>query len=144
MPFEQPPVSVELVSVADGLRFDGHSGAFTVPFDSARDPAAMQAPNPVQMLMLALGACTAMDVICILRKKRLAVSGYAVEVSGTRRDEHPKIFTRVEILHRVRGRGVPAEVVEEAARLSHERYCTVNGQIAGTVRVTTRVEVIED
>ena len=133
-------LSLELDSVAGtGLRFTGHSGALTVPFDSG--PEA-QAVNPVRMLLLSLGACTAMDVISILRKKRQAVTGYEIRLHGERRAEHPRIFLRIEVVHRVRGHGVSAAAVEEAVQLSVTKYCSVSGQIAPTAAITHRVEVI--
>ena len=75
-------VSLELESLeGTGLRFLGHSGALTVPFDSGRD---VQAINPVRMLLLSLGACTGMDVISILRKKRMVVTAYTIALRGER------------------------------------------------------------
>jgi putative redox protein len=144
MPFQAAPVTLELRSFPEGMHFCGHIGEFTVPMDSSKAPQAARGPTPVQLLMMALGGCTAMDVISILRKKRLAVSAYEVTVSGERRDEHPKVFTRMEVVHRVRGRGIPRAAVEEAVRLSHDRYCTVHGQIAGTAVVVNRIEIVEE
>ena len=133
-------LSLELDSVeGTGLRFTGHSGALTVPFDSSPQPVAV---NPARMLLLSLGACTGMDVISILRKKRQAVTGYEIRLHGVRRAEHPRIYLTIEVLHRVRGHDVSAAAVEEAVQLSATKYCTVSGQIAPTVAITHRVEVI--
>jgi putative redox protein len=134
-------VSLELEAIDSGLRFAGHSGSFDLTIDSG--PGAV-APNPVRLLMLALGACTGMDVISILRKKRLTVTGYSIAVSGERRAEHPRTFTSLEVIHRVRGPGVPAAAVEEAVRLSATRYCTVNAQIGNSATITHRVEMVAD
>ena len=134
-------VSLELESIDTGLRFAGHSNSFDLVVDSG--PGAV-APNPVRLLMLALGACTGMDVISILRKKRLTVTGYSIGVSGQRRAEHPRTFTNLEVVHRVRGRDVTAAAVEEAVRLSATRYCTVTAQIGNSATITHRVEVVAD
>ncbi len=144
MPFAAAPVNLTLASVAEGLHFVGRVGRCEIPLDSSKAPAVPQGPTPVQLLMMALGGCTGMDVISILRKKRLSVSGYEIEVSGERRDEHPKIFLRMQVLHRLRGRGLSREVVEEAVTLSQERYCTVSGQIGMTAQITHRIEIVED
>lgn len=144
MPFAAAPVTVTLESVPEGLHFEGRSGAFEIPLDSSRAPAVPRGPTPVQLMMMALGGCTGMDVISILRKKRLDVTGYTVEVSGERRDEHPKIFLHMQVLHRLRGRGLMRAVVEEAVTLSHEKYCTVSGQIGATARISHAIEIVEE
>jgi putative redox protein len=130
---------VTLRSIEDGLRFDGSVGGFTVPLDSGPDATA---PSPIQTLLIALAGCTAMDVIEILRKKRLEVTAYEVSVSGERRAEHPRVFTGFEIHHRVRGRDIPLRAVEEAARLSDTKYCAVHAMLEPTVPITTTIEVL--
>jgi len=141
-PAVRPPeqVRLELETVeGEGLRFAGHSGDFTVTLDSG--PGAV-APNPVRMLMLALGSCTGMDVISILRKKRQAVTGYEIVVTGQRRAEHPRYFLTLELTHRLRGRDLSRAAAEEAVRLSATKYCTVSAQISGTATITNRVEIL--
>jgi putative redox protein len=102
------------------------------------------APSPVDALLAAVGACTGMDVISILRKKRLDVTAYAIELDGTRRDEHPRAFTRIEIVHRVRGRNIPPAAVVEAVRLSETRYCSVHATLSPGVALSSRVVVEEE
>ncbi|HVP15302.1 MAG TPA: OsmC family protein [Terriglobales bacterium] len=135
--------SLELESVeGGGLRFAGEVGGHRLGFDSG--PGAASA-NPVQTVLAALGACTAMDVISILRKKRQHVTGYRVEVNGERRmDEHPKIYTHIEIVHRVWGRDVSPEAVADAVHLSDTKYCSVHAMLEGTVEITSRFEVFND
>ena len=133
-------VTLELESLADaGLKFTGHSGSFTVPFDSG---AGATAVNPVRMLLLSLGACTGMDVISILRKQRQVVTGYEIVLRGERRAEHPRIFQTIEVVHRLKGRDLSAAAIEEAVRLSAAKYCTVSGQIGPTAAITHRVEIV--
>jgi putative redox protein len=131
--------SVSLRSVDAGLRFDGGVAGFTVPLDSGPGAAA---PSPIQILLVSLAGCTAMDVIVILRKKRLRVTAYEVTVSGERRDEHPRVFTRLEIRHRVTGHALPRAAVEDAVRLSDTKYCAVHAMIEASVPITSVVEVL--
>jgi putative redox protein len=99
----------------------------------------------VQALQAALGGCTAMDVISILRKKRQPVTGYEVEVVAERRlDQHPRIFTRIEIIHRVRGRGINPAAVAEAIELSDTRYCVVHAMLEPAVAISSRFEITEE
>ena len=147
-PAEPPPsvtrtAAVTLDDVAgDGLRFVARIGAVRVVLDNGPDA---QGPTPMDALLGVLGACTAMDVISILRKKRQAVTGYEVLVSGERRmGEHPRVYTRIEIVHRVRGRGVSPAAVEEAVRLSDTRYCPVHAMLEPAVTITSRYEIDEE
>ena len=123
-----------------GLRFEARLGRHTVVFDSGPES---EAASPVLHLLGSIAACGAMDVISILRKKRLEVTGYDVEVTGERSESHPKRFTAVTIVHRVAGRGVPLEALEEAVRLSATRYCSVRATLDPAMPVTDRCEVVE-
>jgi putative redox protein len=104
----------------------------------------MVAPSPVEMLLVALGGCHAMDVIAILRKRRQRVTGYEVEVAGERRDAHPRAFTRIEILHRLRGRDLSPRAIEDAIHLSHTKYCSVQASLDPGIVVTNRYEVVAE
>jgi putative redox protein len=123
------------------MRFAARTGEHSFLFDSG---AEAEGPSPMQAVMAALGGCTAMDVISILRKKRQAVTGYTVEVIGERRtDQHPKIFTRLEVVHRVRGHGLSEAALSEAIRLSDTKYCSVHAMLEGAVEIRSRYEIEE-
>ena len=134
-------VSLELETlVGAGLRFRGSSGPHSLLIDSGEGAVAA---NPVHLLMLAVGACTGMDVISILRRKRQAVTRYEIEVNGERRKDHPRAFTHLEVVHKLRGQGLSRAAAEEAVRLSSEKYCSVSATVAGVAKVTNRVEIVE-
>ena len=124
------------------LRFGVRVGGQSFLLDTG--PEA-EGPSPLQAVQAALGGCTAMDVISILRKKRQPVTGYEVEVLAERRlDAHPRIFTRLEVIHRVRGRGISPAAVAEAVELSDTKYCAVHAMLAHAVAITSRYEIIEE
>jgi putative redox protein len=124
------------------MRFGVRVGEQTFQLDTG--PEA-EGPSPMQVVPAALGGCTAMDVISILRKKRQPVTGYEVEVVAERRmDQHPRIFTRMEIIHKVRGRGVNPVAVAEAIHLSDTKYCGVHAMLEHGVAITSRYEIIEE
>lgn len=123
---------------ASGLGFAVETGSVKWRMDSG--PAVLD-PSPVQALLAAAGACSAMDVIDILRKKRQAVTGYEIEVEGDRREEYPRAFTHLRIVHKFRGRGLSEKAVEEAVRLSEDKYCTVIASLRPTVIVSSRFEI---
>ncbi len=79
---------------------------------------------------MALAACTAMDVISILRKKRQAVTGYEIRVEGTQMRERPHAFTRFDVVHVVDGTGVDPEAVRRSVELSATKYCSVGSTLA--------------
>jgi putative redox protein len=132
-----------LVTVeGEGLRFSASAGSgHPTVVDSG---AGMTAPSPVEMLLVALAGCTAMDVISILRKKREQVSAYEVEIRGDRRTEHPKSFTHIEIVHRFTGRDLGPEAIAHAIDLSHSRYCSVQASLNPAIEVTNRFEIVAE
>ncbi len=101
------------------------------------------APTPVEMLLVAVAACTAADVISILLKKRQDVTDYNVEIEGTRADDHPRKFIKFHINHIVHGRGVSAKAVEDAIELSDTKYCSVAATVRPTAEITTSYEIID-
>ena len=128
--------TVEAPGERFSVRFE--SGA-QVPVDDTSTP---EAASPVQMVLVALGGCSAIDVLQILRKKRQVVLGYEVVVEGERRTEHPRIFTRIDMLHRVRGRNLNPTAIADAIRLSDTKYCSVHAMLEGKAHITSRFEVI--
>src|SRR6266478_6935619 len=94
-----------------GITPSGHALAL----DAKHDRAA--APTPIELLLVALGSCTAVDVISILQKKREQVKDYRVEVRGERRDEHPRSYKRLEVRHILRGNNISERSVAQAIEL---------------------------
>ena len=107
------------------------------------DPERNSAPTPMELLLVALGSCTAVDVISILRKKRQEVTGYRVEVRGERRQEHPRSFKRMEVHHIVTGRNVSEQSVAQAIELSEQKYCSVAATLRPTAAIVSSYEIIE-
>jgi len=120
-----------------GITPSGHS--LTLDTDSSRSVA----PSPTELLLLAAGACTATDVAGILAKKRQHVTHYVVEVSGVRRDEHPRKFTSMKVHHVVTGRNLSSRAVAQAIELSDTKYCSVAASLRPGVEIQTSFEIIE-
>lgn len=116
-----------------------HGNAVTIDTNSERHSA----PTPMELLLIAVGGCTAVDVADILRKKRQEVSDYKIEVTGERRDDHPRSFSKINVHHIVYGRNVSAQAVERAVQLSDEKYCSVAATVRPTATITTSFEIIE-
>jgi len=105
---------------------DGHSG-----------------PKPIELALLALGGCTAFDVISILRKKRQKVTGYEIELRADQNPGPPAYFTRVEIKHRLHGK-IDPEAVKAAIHLSETKYCSVGAMISKTAKIDTTFEILPE
>jgi putative redox protein len=121
-----------------GVSPSGH--AQVVETNSTRNSAA----TPMELLLIALGACTGVDVISILKKKRQPVTDYRIEVSGARRDDHPRSYTRMFVKHIVHGRGVSERAVAQAVELSESKYCSVAATLRGSAEIVTSYEIIDE
>ena len=102
------------------------------------------APSPMELLLVALGSCTAVDVVSILRKKREQVTDYRVEVRGERRDEHPRSYKRMEVHHIVTGRNISERSVAQAIELSEQKYCSVAATLRPTAEIVSTFKIIEE
>lgn len=121
-----------------GISPSGHAQALDTNHERA------SAATPVELLLIALGSCTAVDVISIMRKKREQVTDYRVEVKGFRRDEHPRKFTRMEVRHIVRGRRISERALAQAIELSETKYCSVAETLRPTVEIVSSYEIVEE
>ncbi|HEX6711009.1 MAG TPA: OsmC family protein [Rubrobacter sp.] len=133
------------VSLAEGMHFLGEVDGFRVDLDADEGVGGRDAgASPMHMLLLSLAGCTAMDVASILRKKREQVTGLSVEVQGKQRAEHPKVYESIEVLYRVRGRGVDPKAVDRAIELSQTTYCPVIAMLGETAEIIISCEIEEE
>lgn len=133
------------VQLTEGMAFlaTADSGQQVLMDDAADGGGPGQGPTPMELLLMALGGCTAMDVISILRKMRQDVTDYRVEVRGERAETYPKVYTALEVVHVVTGRGVSRERAQHAIDLSAETYCSVSAMLGASATVTHRLELVE-
>lgn len=128
--------------VADDLFVGTTPGGRAIVLDTNSQRSS--APSPVELLLVALGSCTATDVASILKKKRQHVTSYVVEVSGERRAEFPRKFTSMKVHHIVTGRNIAANAVAHAVELSETKYCSVAATLKPQVEIQTTFEIIEE
>jgi putative redox protein len=103
-------------------------------------------PTPTQAMLASVAACSAMDVLSILRKKKVNVTGYRVEVEGDRaapEGQYPRPFSKLRVRHIVSGENVDPAAVERAVALSDEKYCSVIATMRAEVDVTSSYEIEE-
>lgn len=99
------------------------------------------APGPMEMLLVALGACTATDVVVILGKKRQKLEALEVLVSGERAPEPPMVWTKIEVVYRLRG-ALDEKAVRDAIELSESKYCSVAAMLGKTAKISFRFEIL--
>jgi putative redox protein len=132
----KPPVAGELVW-ADDLKFAATSGNVAVVIDG--DSAA--GPSPVQMIVLALAGCMAIDVVDMIRKGRHPLSAMRVTISAERAAQHPRRVLRASLRFHVHG-NVPSSALARAIDLSRDKYCSVWHSLRQDIDLTTSFDVV--
>jgi putative redox protein len=113
----------------------------TIVVDSDRQ--SNSAPGPMDLVLMALGACTATDVVSVLQKKRQKLQSLEVICSGERATQPPTVWTKLEIVYRLRG-DLEDAAVKHAIELSEEKYCSVAAMLKKTAKVTWRYEILRN
>ncbi len=99
--------------------------------------------RPMELILEGLAGCTAMDVISIMRKKRQNVTGFEVTAHAERANQHPKVFTAIEINYIFRGKDIDPKAVERAIELSEQIYCPAQAMLAQVAPIKLSYEIIE-
>lgn len=92
--------------------------------------------RPKELLLIALGGCTASDVIPIIKKKRVPLKGFEIHLTGNVREEHPQIYTAIHIEYVFYGDGINSSDIERAIELSMTKYCAISAMLKGNVKIT--------
>lgn len=133
------------ITLVDGLQFlaqtdSGHA----LVLDGRSDAGGKDsAPRPMELMAVSLAACTAMDVISILRKMQQTVTGFQVRVAGERAEEHPKKFLKIHLEYTVIGRSVAEDRVARAIELSETKYCSAMATLRPGVEITSSYQIVE-
>jgi putative redox protein len=108
-----------------------------VPFDGKSNSAA----GPMEMLLGALGSCTAVDIVLILEKKRQKLATLDIEISGERAKDPPSVWIKIEMVYRLSGQ-LEQKAVRDAIELSQNKYCSVAAMLRKTAEITYRFEIL--
>jgi putative redox protein len=128
------------VTYKDGMAFDVELQGFH--FDVDAEPAvggANRGPRPKALLLSALGGCTGMDVVSILKKMRMPFDSFAVDVTGELSDEHPKYFKTLHVRYQFTGKELDRSKIERAVELSQKQYCGVTAMLGKSAVITTEI-----
>jgi putative redox protein len=125
----------------DGKQFIG--------IDSTQHSVVLSTPDegigikPSDLLLLAVAACTAVDVVEILEKKRMPLTSMEISSSGEQDADPPWTFRKIHLHFKLSGKGLTEKAVAQAIQLSHEKYCSVAATIRATAEITTDFEILE-
>lgn len=134
------------VSMDHGMTFIGTADTgFSVQMDSSSAVGGDDSGfRPMELLLVGLGGCTAMDVISILRKKRQDVTAFEVKLSAKQNQDHPHVFTHINVHYVVRGRNVDAKAVARAIELSETKYCPAQAMLDEVAAIDHSYEIIDE
>jgi putative redox protein len=119
------------------MQFVGQAG--NSPCVTLDNPDGKTGPTPMEMVLMGIAGCTAMDVISILRKKRAEVTGFHVHITGERAEDHPKRYTKVLLEYVLEGKGLSPKDVERSIQLSVTKYCSAIGSVSAPVETCYRI-----
>jgi len=108
-----------------GFNADGHATVY----DSAPAGETTAGPTPMQVFLHALAACSAMDILNILKKRRKEVTDFRVEIEGGRAEKHPKIYTAIKIKYIVSGGNITEKEMKTAIDLSTNKFCSISAML---------------
>ena len=128
-----------------GMAFIAETGSgHVLAMDGAPDGGGRNlAPRPMETVLAGTGACTAYDVVLILKRGRHDVRGCSVKLTTERAETDPKVFTKIHMHFTVTGKGIPPAAVERAIAMSHDKYCSASIMLGKTAEITTGYEVLE-
>ena len=106
--------------------------------------AEKQGSSPMELMLIGMAGCTAYDVMSILEKKRQRVTGLQVSARAERAEEPPRVYTEIHMEYLLRGRGIKPKAVQDAIRLSKERYCSASIMLGKTAKITTGFQIEEE
>jgi putative redox protein len=128
------------VTWKEGMAFEASTMGFNFMLDTTEDAGGTNlGPKPKTLLLAALGGCTGMDVISILKKMRIEPDYFNVEVEGELSEEHPKVYHTLQINYIFRGKDLPMDKLEKAVSLSQERYCAVTAMLGKSAKISHKI-----
>ncbi len=139
--------TAQVTWVGPGLRLVGEGGqgpAIVIDHVLTEEDRREGGPQPMELLLIGLAGCTAMDVVSILQKKRQPFTGLQTKVTAERAEEHPKVYTQIHVEFVVTGKGVKPEAVARAIELSETKYCPATAMLRRAAEITTSYRIVEE
>lgn len=99
------------------------------------------APTPMELVLIALGGCTGMDIVSILQKMKVDFDSLEIGIKGERIEEHPRVYKKIVLVYKVKGSNIPNDKVKEAVKLSQEKYCSISAMLKPKVEINYEIEI---
>ncbi|HSH52301.1 MAG TPA: OsmC family protein [Bacteroidales bacterium] len=126
----------------DGMAFETELNGHKIVIDADNTVGGNNlGPRPKPLMLLALAGCTGMDVVSILRKMRVELEGFNVEVIANNTNEHPKHYDEMKVIYKFWGKDMPEDKINKAVNLSEERYCGVSFVYRKYVKMSTEIQI---
>lgn len=128
-----------------GTTFAGkaNSNHWAIIDNSEADDGAAAGSGPMEMVLMALGACSSVDILLMMKKMRATVTDFEVHLDSERAEEHPRVFTKVVLDFRLKGENIKPKDVERAINLSMDKYCSVAGMVSKTAEIETSYKILD-
>lgn len=133
--------SQAVVNWKEGMLFEGTGMGHTIKMGALVPGGEPEGIGPMTLLLVALGGCTAMDIVHILGKERQELCALSVEVTGEKAADYPTVYTNIEVVYKVQGHNLSPEAVKRAVELSEEKYCCVGVMLGQAAKITNRIEI---
>jgi len=132
-----------IVESIEGLKLKGkNEKGYEIVMDTKKEIGGFDsAPTPMETVLMALGGCTAMDVISMLSKMKIKYKYFGIEIEGKRRDEHPKVFKEIYLKYIFKGENLDMNKLRKAIELSLSKYCSVSNMLNKTAKISYDIEI---
>ncbi|MBI9054716.1 MAG: OsmC family protein [Bacteroidales bacterium] len=130
------------VNWKSGMAFESEINGHKITIDAMEDNGGNDlGPRPKALMLLSLAGCTGMDVVSILKKMRVELDDFAIEVEADLTEEHPKQYNKMNVIYKFWGKDLPMDKIEKAVSLSDERYCGVSAVYKKAMEMTHEIRV---
>jgi len=128
----------------ENMSFESEINGHKIIIDAKEEVGGQdKGPRPKPFMLAALGGCTSMDIISILKKMRVELKSLNVIVEGELSEEHPKRFTKMHVIYEVEGDNIPMDKIEKAVSLSEDKYCGVSAVYKEVMEITSEIRIKE-
>ena len=131
------------VNHVEGLHFTGENKAGMKLHMASNSAGVAEGPSPMELVLQAAGGCTSMDVVFILKKRKIIPSQFELEMEGIKREEHPRVYESIDLTFRGKGEGLTVAEMDRAVALSLKSYCSVFGMLKSSAEINWRCELID-
>ena len=126
------------------MAFDSQIDNHTIRIDTGGEMGDDSGPSPKKLLLSSLAGCTGMDVVSLLKKMHVSITGFEMDIQADLTEEHPKVYSEIRLIYRFFGKELNKEKIEKSVRLSQEKYCGVSAMLKKNSEINYSIEFVEN